>query len=449
MFVDRYLIQALQGAELRLHAPSERGTAFSFDQAHEGVFCGYVSIVTVPGGGVRAYYRGLPVAGGDGSSNEVTAYAESRDGVTWTKPPNNVVLRAAAPVTHNFSVFVDTRAGVPPAERWKGVGGTRLTGLIRYISADGVAWRRFAGGAPMLPPVPNYRYDSQNLAFWSEAEQRYVCYFRTFKEVPGLGRVRWIARASSPDFQTWTEEGDMTFRGADGREAPPEHLYTNQTSPYPRAPHLYVAIAARFFPKRQVLSAAEATAVNVNPAYFGDISDTILMTSRGGTAYDRTFMEGFVRPGIGDENWTSRTNYPALNVIQTGPTELSFFVQRQYGQPGHHLARYVVRLDGFASLHAGYPGGEMHSKPFRFAGRELEINYATSAAGSLRFELQDEGGHALPGRALSDAREIIGDQIARIVRWKDGADLSPLAGRTVRLRVALKDADLFALRFRE
>jgi hypothetical protein len=91
---------------------------------------------------------------------------------------------------------------------------------------------------------------------------------------------------------------------------------------------------------------------------------------------------------------------------------------------------------------------EMVTKPFAFTGEELEINYATSAAGSLRFELQDESGDALPGYALADSREIIGDQIARIVVWADGTSVKALAGKTIRLRVVLEDADLFSLRFR-
>jgi hypothetical protein len=447
LFVDHHLIQSLKGAALKLQTPVERGVAFRFDRSHEGPFSAYVSIVTLPRGGFRAYYRGLPSAGKDGGPNEVTAYAESSDGISWTKPTQNIVLSGVGPVTHNLSVFVDSRSGVPAAERWKAIGGLGQSGIVRYVSEDGLVWTKFLDGAPMLPPVRAYRYDSQNVAFWSESESRYLCYFRSSKLLPDGSRVRWIARASSPDFRTWTEEGDMTFRSATG-EAPPEHLYTNQTGLYSRAPHIYVSIAARFFPKRKVLSDDEARAIGVNPAYFNDISDNIFMTSRGGILYNRTFMEGFVRPGEGLENWTSRTNYPALNVIETGPAEMSFFVQRAYGQPGHHLARYTLRLDGFSSLHAGYDGGEMLSHPFRFSGRELEINYSTSAAGSLRFELQDESGKPLPGFALAESREIIGDRIARAVGWATGSDVSAIAGKTVRLRVVLKDADLFSIRFR-
>lgn len=448
LMVDHYLIDQLDGAELRPQVPIDRGVAIPFDLPHEGAFSGYVSVVTLPDGTFRAYYRALPMAGEDGSDKEATAYAESLDGVEWTKPANNLVLQHAAPVTHNFSVFYDTKPGVPEDERWKGIGGTNKEGLVRFVSADGVAWRKLLGDQRMLPPHEGYRYDSQNLVFWSEAEQQYVCYFRNFKEIDGMGGVRWISRATSPDFIHWTEEGEMSFRAADGGRAPTEHIYTNQTGPYLRAPHIYVAIAARFLPGRQVLTEQEADAVGVDPGYFKDISEAILMTTRGGTVYDRTFMEGYVRPGLGFENWTSRTNYPALNVIQTGPAEMSFFVQRGYGQPDHHLSRFSLRLDGFASLHAGYAGGEMVTKPFRFAGSELEINYASSAVGSLRFELQDEAGNPIPGYTLDESREIIGDQIARVVAWDKGADVSPLAGQTVRMRVVLTDANLFSFRFK-
>ena len=454
LMVDHHLIDSMQGAALRLQEPHNEGVAFDFDRPHEGAFSGYVTMITLPGGsGYRAYYRGLPVAVGAGAIEEITAYAESKDGITWSKPADNVALSHMTKVTHNLSVFYDTKPGIPADERWKGIGGLDSSGLLRVVSPDGLSWKKMMGDIPMIPAIPKsenvYRYDSQNLAFWSETEQQYVCYFRHVRAVPGMGdRVRLIGRATSPDFVNWTDEGEMSFRRADGSAAPIEHLYTNQTAPYFRAPNLYVAIAARFLPGRQVLNDDEAAEVGVNPDYFNDISDSVLMTTRGGTVYDRTFMEGFGRPGIGLSNWTSRTNYPALNLIQTGPDEMSFYVQKAYGQPDHRLERYSMRLDGFAALHAGYDGGEMITKPFTFEGDELEINYATSAAGSVRIELQDESGEPWPGYTLADAREIIGDQIARTVTWTDGSSVAALAGQTVRLRIVLKDADLFSLRFR-
>jgi hypothetical protein len=171
------------------------------------------------------------------------------------------------------------------------------------------------------------------------------------------------------------------------------------------------------------------------------------MTSRGGNVYDRTFLEGFLKPGIGPQNWVSRTNYPALNLVQTGPTELSIYVNQDYAQPTAHVRRYSLRLDGFASVRAGAKGGELLTRPFIFSGKQLAINFATSAGGGIRFELQDASGQPLPGFALADSREQIGNEIERVVSWNGGADLGAIAGQTVRLRCVLKDADLFALQF--
>ena len=74
--------------------------------------------------------------------------------------------------------------------------------------------------------------------------------------------------------------------------------------------------------------------------------------------------------------------------MQTGPTEMSMYVQRDYGQKTSHLERMTLRLDGFTSLNAPYEGGDITTRPFTFEGEELEINYSTSAAGYLRVELQ-------------------------------------------------------------
>ncbi len=431
LFVDQYLIEKLDNLTQELHTPRSEGAVLKFDNPWEGDFSGYSTIIK-DGTQFKMYYRGIREAGGgDGNENEVTCYAESSDGIYWTKPNlgiyeingtrnNNVILTKAAPATHNFSPFLDANPNAKATERYKALGGIDKSGLIAFVSADGVDWRK----VQETPVFKTGVFDSQNVAFWSESEQQYLCYFRTwsdggFTQYKGF---RSVSRSTSKDFINWTAPVHMSFGNT-----PLDHLYTNQTSPYFRAPQIYLAIGARFMPNRQVINDEEAKILNVNPKYFKDCSDAIFMTTRGGSVYDRTFLQSFIRPAIGLQNWVSRSNYPVLNVVQTSPEELSIYVNENYAQPTAHIKRYSMRLDGFASLKAGFKEGTLTTKPFTFTGKELEINYSTSAAGYVKVELLDAKGKPVSGFTVSEAQEIIGNEIKRVVSWKGNSDVSALA----------------------
>jgi hypothetical protein len=449
LFVDDFLIERMEGVALKLQEPTPVGVALRFDLPWEGSFCGYVTVFR-DGDFYRMYYRGLPKAGRDGSDDEVTCYAESRDGIDWTKPnlglfevhgtrSNNVVLAGQAPFSHNFAPFLDNRPGVASEERYKALAGTSEKGLFAFVSQDGVHWKKLRD----TPILTKGAFDSQNVAFWSQAEQCYALYLRTWTK-GGFEGFRTVSRATSSDFLNWTDPIQMDFG-----DTPIEHLYTSQTHPYFRAPHLYVALPMRFLPGRKVLTDEQAKALGVAAGYGTDCAEAVLMTSRGGNRYTRTFMEGFIRPGLDPGNWASRAGLTALGVVSTGPTEISLYKQAHYAQPSCHLVRYALRTDGFTSVNAPYRGGEFVTRVFSFHGKELVLNLSTGAAGGVRVEIQDSEGKPISGYALADATELIGDSIDRVASWRKGPDVSQLAGQPIRLRFGMKDADLFSLRFRD
>lgn len=449
IFVDDHVIDRLDGASLDAHHPIEGESVLKFDLPWEGRFSGYVTVIK-DGDLYRLYYRGLPVAGADGSADEATCYAESKDGLHWTKPefdfyptddgkPTNRILANAAPNTHNFSPFLDANPDADPSQRFKALGGVAKSGLFGYVSADGVRWKRLRD-EPVFN-VPGWVFDSQNVSFWSAAEQQYVLYYRAVPD-----GVRAVARATSKDFVSWSAPEMMTYSDTNSSK-PSQHLYTTQTHPYFRAPHIYISTAARFMPGRRVLSEKQAEEIGVHPGYFGDTSDSVLMSTRGGQRYDRTFLSALIRPGIGAQNWVSRTNYPALNIVPTSEHEMSLYVNQNYGQETSHLRRYVFRTDGLASLHGPYEGGEMVTKPLTFRGNRLTVNFATSAAGSIWVEFQDAAGQPIEGFTKDDCDTVIGNEISRAVTWNGSTDVSSLAGKPVRLRVVLEDADLFSYQF--
>lgn len=416
LFVDKYLVERLTGTEMKLHEPR---MAPATDAPANNLEYG---TVIKDGDLFRLYTREARGAKADGDEPEVTRYCESRDGFHWTKPnlglvevdgskENNVILHEP-PFCHNFSPFLDTRPGVPQDQRFKALAGTLKSGLVAFLSGDGIHWRKLRN-EPVITYTKEYAFDSQNVSFWSESEQRYVCYFRHFLDK----KLRSVCRTTSEDFVHWSEPVQLK------PNLPGEHIYTTQTHPYFRAPHIYIALPTRFQPTR------------------GNSTDILFMTARGESRYDRTFREAFIRPGRDAARWGNRANYAALNVVPTAPDEMSI-----YTTP---FRRFVLRTDGFASVHAGADPGEMLTHPLRFEGKHLVINYATSAGGSVQVEIQDTNGTPLPGHAAADCAPITGDAIEHTVAWKGGSDVSSIAGKPVRLRFVMQEADLYSLRFKK
>jgi len=439
LFVDKLLIERMDDVELRLHHPVKAPRPQSpLPQRH-------MMTVIKDGELLRAYYRGSdPAYEGEhhtGHPGETVLYAESQDGHEWTFPElslhevggtkkNNVILAKQPPFLTNFIPFLDTKPGVVPQERFKAVAGypgpgdkrgisKPGMGLFSFVSADGIHWNKLK---EVIPYQPTWRhaFDSPNVSFWSEAEQQYVCYFRTWTSPE---RLRSISRSTSKDFQSWTKPVAMN------PNLPGEHLYTNGTQPYFRAPHIFIALPTRFVPGR-----GDAPQYDTKD---NNATDILFMSTRAGSeCYDRVFTEAFIRPGMKAARWRNRANYVALNVVPTSETEMSI-----YHRSGD---RYVLRTDGFVSVRAGAKTGELLTRPLIFAGNELSLNLSTSAVGEIRVEVQDESGHAFPGFELNNSQSIYGDGLALPVRWTSEASLSSLAGKPVRLRFSMKECDLYS-----
>ena len=456
LFVDGYLIDSIEGIELKLHSPQPADTVLRFDKPWEGVTSGSTSVVFQDGDIYRMYYRGSSHKGyalesllepGEVVISEhphTTCYAESRDGIHWSRPSlglfefegsttNNIVwMGKGSPA---FLPFRDPNPEAPAQERYKAVGPARWkksNGLFAFTSPDGIQWKQMQEE----PILTDGAFDSPNLAFWDIVNERYVAIYRDF-----VNGVRTIKTSTSNDFKDWTPGKFGKFGNA-----PSEHLYTNATQPYFRAPHIYLAFPRRFLPWKTMGPFTEAHA--------GGCSDVIFMSSRDGFHWKRQ-LEAFIRPGREIRNWSHRSNTPGWGILETAPDEISLFINRHYTFPSNHLERMVIRTDGFISANAPYAGGELLTKPLIFEGSSLVLNFATSAAGSIRLEIQDAEGRPLPGFSLEDSPLIWGDEIEHTVRWERShanatseKPLARIAGKPIRLRFVMKDADLYSMRFK-
>jgi len=437
LFVDDWLIDAMKGVALELHHPQPQEIAITFDAPCEGNTSAYCRVFR-DGDIYRMYYRGSNFDWKTRkSTHQVACYAESKDGIHWTKPDlglfefngskkNNIVWMGVG--CHNFAPFKDTNPNCKPEYRYKALGSGK-GGLVAFGSPDGIHWKLIRE----KPVITKGAFDSQNLAFWDSVRGRYVDFHRA-----GFKGVRHIMTCTSEDFINWTEPQFLDFG-----DAPLEHLYTNAVTPYYRAPHIFLGFPKRFVPARKKLP---------DHPYPG-VSDGVFMSSRDGLHWHR-WIEAFIRPGLMRERWWQRNNMTAWGILVTKaaepglPDELSLYSSENYYIGPGRLRRFTLRIDGFVSVRAPYGGGEFTTRPLKFKGSGLVINYSTSAVGSVRVEIRDEGGKPVPGFELANCPEIFGDELEHVVSWKGGTDVGRLQGKPVRLRFVMKDADLYSIRFR-
>ena len=482
LFVEDHLIESISGdARLQLHHPQPREIAIVHDEPWEGTASGYHSIFK-DGDRYRMYYKSMHIDFPDGelrtdSHPRFCAYAESADGIVWERPElglhefagskaNNIVLTSetmnglAIDAGHP-AVFKDQNPDTPANARYKAIIRSReKNGLIVLASANGIHWKPHFNHLVLRL---RGAFDSQNLAFWDPTINAYRAYWRTSPEGI-INDTEWkpkgprsIRTGISSDLNEWENIKDLTFD-----DPTPQEMYTNGVYPYHRAPHILLGFPMRYIerengPAMEALPDSENRSIRAaaHPRYGYALSEGLLMASRDGNHFKR-WNEAFLRPGPAcPGTWHYGAPSIAWGLIETDAMlpgagkELSLYALEDYwhGQ-GSALRRYTLRLDGFVSVSASWNGGALLTKPLIFDGSQLELNFSTSAAGSLRVELQYENGQPIPGFSLEDCHEYFGDSTERVVTWNRDPDLSEIAGRTVRIRFELKDADLYSFKFR-
>ena len=494
LMVDDYLIARMSGgAKLRLHRPIRREAVLVTDAPWEGNASDRITVFQ-DGDIYRMYYGGLHFVLTEDTLQdrrpEVFCYAESTDGVHWVKPElglvefngskrNNMILDSGSspfPV-RNFVPFKDANPDAAPDARYKAwARGFDPLGLYPLKSPDGIHWSPMSEG-----PVITYGlFDSQNLAFWDPVRGEYRDYHRSEFRADRTGEEPYSAQkanraqghtlrgsrygrdiftATSQDFIHWTEPVFLNY--TQGR---PDQLYTNAIIPYLRAPHIFLGFPMRYIDRGWSEALEDLPELDhrrrraqVNERYGSALTDGMFMTSRDAQTF-HLWHESFIRPGLRpQDNWAYGDNWQCRGVVTTksafdgAPDELSVYTKEGHWRGDSSIfRRHTLRVDGFVSVEAPLSGGELITKPLVYAGSKLVVNFSASAAGSIRVELlRDQMDTPIEGFTLDECVEVLGDDLERIVRWKDGPDVSRLSGVPLRLRFVLRDADLFSFRFVE
>ena len=440
LFLDDFWFDSRQGIRLTRHPPQPREVSLSCVEPWEGKELHYSSVVR-DRGLYRMWYR---VAEKEPPYPVWTCYAESRDGITWTRRNLGVYSRKGSTRNNiigdpkdftNVSVIVDPNQQPGSSARYKMI--SRVGGISGFVSRDGIHWQPVRTN-PLLPPGKG-PFDSHNTLLWDDERRRFVIYLRGVdSSVEGSfkGGRRAIRRTESTDFLHWSEPELVV--AADERDPKDLHFYTNAAVKYFRAARAFLMFPMVLYPDRR----------ENEDAPLPGLADIVFASSRDGIRWDRLFRKPFLSPDLDPENWVDRNPIMGHGVVPTGPGEISMYYSDLLRSERTRIRRCTLRTDGFVSVQGPDSGfGEFTTRPIRFQGRGLELNYATSGGGSLLVELQDQDGDPLEGLSLEDCAPLVGNKIAGIARWRGGIDLSRHAGKTVRLRVRIRDAHLYAFRF--
>lgn len=425
------------------------------------------------------------------------AYAESADGITFTKPDlglfdfngdkhTNIVLIGSGVLGDRYcnSVIVDPR-DPDPARRykmlysdwWKDEQGKIWVGTHAAFSPDGIRWtnhdgpplhRSYHGMKKVQPPIVGEDPNGQTTlkdgrvrhftllplthsdaadVIYDPKRKSFLLYGKMWIDGPegGLGWKHGMGRSESKDFLTWSKP-QLVCAPDDADGALEFH-----TSPV-------FLHRERYFSVNQILNRTSKGMMDIE-----------LMISRDGFEWERPFRSPWFIPRGAEGQFDSGTIVSNANMIVHGE-EMRFYygayssgaigggtdITGDQQKSGVGLA--TLTLDRFAGIRSHPEGptakiksppdiGQITMKPLDFTKRvDLFVN-ANADGGVVQGELLDESGFRVPGFDKANSVSLRKDAVRQHLAWK-GKKLSELPPGRYHLRLHLQKAEVFAITLR-
>lgn len=413
----------------------------------------------------------------------VVAYAESDDGIQFTRPnlglfdfngikDTSIVLVANGGTSDRYgaSVVVDPREHDPQRvykmayfDFSRDREGREYPGLNVAFSPDGIHWKKYSEGTLLRTargsygdPVPFEDETNRPWAiplsmadaydvFYDPPRQSFVNYAKMWIDGPD-GGMHWkhaMGRIESKDFIHWSKP--QLILTPDDADPPWVEFHTTPVFYYEGC----------YFGAFQILDRATG----------GGVVDVELATSRDGFHWERPFRQPFWLARSPGKKFDSGSIFLAAQPIVVGDEIRFYYGAYSSGATGGSdndvssgIGLATMRRDRFAGIqplarsdqptlkHPLEKIGQVTLQPIRIGpSSSIEIN-ADASAGEIRVELLDADGKRIRGYSYDDALPIRGDSLRHPVRWKSGG-LSGLPEQRYILRIHLNNATVYALKY--
>ena len=451
LFLDDYLIASTKGLIRRVHQPTKHpaNPLISPDKPWEATGCvNQIILRDEKTGRFRMWYNGLksfPLPSGT-QVRFPTCYAESDDGIRWTKPElglheyegskaNNIVI-----LTGGLVAMFDEPSD--PEHRFKGIvwhdwrvpGGTPPPeGYYLFTSPDGLHWTQQRQEPIALNQNRTQAGIGDTTSFrWDRRLRKYVGDVKVLFRHPSTMRCRGMME--SDDLFHWTRPR-MTFY-PDGLDASDSQIYGHQGFIYES---MWIGLI-RVMHTGRVANSFKQTTIELTASRDGRHWTRVgkreeFLALGEPQQWDPHYHDPSAPMRIGDDLWIYYRSVP-LCAPRDDP--------KSKARKLHRIGLAKIKRDRFVSLDAGDAPGRVVTRPLTFEGTSLYVNARVAPGGSLKAELRDAAGKPLSQYALGRCKAVTGDTLKARVAWEGSQAIQRPAGEPLRVAFELKNAQVFA-----
>ncbi len=452
LFLDAMVVEESRGLSRLFHAARKyaKNPVIVKEHVWEGSGPYIYGTVLRDNGKLRMWYQGI----GPGAAD--VSYAESTDGVHWTKPVLGIVEYQGS--RKNNIVAPNGVCHIPSVIR-----------LPKALSSDkqwamyGYRYAKDHAGQQPLQGGPSVVYSQDGLHWdWNPASEQQALFSSSdvtnFFHDPYTSRItatlkttnrrhRAVGVAVSDDGLKWRRPVESAVFGADDLDPDATQVYGMPVFPYQGIyigqPWIYHARWIKYgsYSRPEVMYEAQQGSdctVDVQLAWSHDLINWTRTPAR----------QPFIALGA-ERAWDSGMIYTARAPVIMGE-KLFFYYggfdtihddnKRMQGAIG--LA--TLRIDGFCSMQAGSTEGWLISRREVFNTPTVTINARCVPDGSVTAELLDRSNKSIAGFTRRECIAFTGDSVRHELRWKTGKFHQSLIDKDKKIRFHLQNAELFS-----
>lgn len=369
----------------------------------------------------------------------VTCYAESTDGIVWTKPILSVVSGTNivdSKSERDASVVWLDKQETNASKRYKMFLVAREAGKWRYhykTSTDGKVWRSATKSEPIADRSTVYKNPFRNVWVYSmrhnvRVNASKLVRARDYNENadPEAGTKKAEALLSAFWFGPWAnEQRHSVYSDIDPA------IYNQDATPYE-------SIMLGFFsvwqgPENDVC--ASDNVIKRNQVMVG--------YSRDGYSWFREDMNPFHAVNADSPGaW----NHGNLQSVAGAPLivgdKLYFYLSGRRLNGTQEITTTglaMLRRDGFASMKGT---GELQTPLLKFDGSHFFVN--ANVTGEMKVELLDSENKVIKGFSKDDCKPFKGDIVKAKIEWTGNASLASLKDKQIKVKFYMDNGEIFA-----